>query len=180
MFPTKKAGLILEFQQIASSIPAQVALQTPSKSLDESQVIIDRFPMFIEKTAGDFRTGLQFTYFDHGTRTIKAFERHLCTHKPIFDDLSQFQIVYVAMSERNLPAAEKVFSSLFPGPESTSDLLPFGRGHLIRFFEARVRWEGNDARFAQANLQILKEGARVLPAAARTPPTRLAQGFSRT
>jgi hypothetical protein len=83
------------------------------------------------------------------------------THKPIFDDLSQFQIVYVAMSERNLPAAEKVFSRLFPGTESTSDLLPFGRDHLIRFFEARVRWEGNDARFAQANLQILKEGERV-------------------
>jgi hypothetical protein len=159
--PLKKVGLLVESQQIASSLPAQVASETPSERLDLSRVIIDRFPMFIETTGGDFATGLQFTYFDHGTCTIKGFQRHLRTHKPVFDHLARFQMVYVAVSERNLPAAEHAFHRLFPGTESTSDLLPFGRDHLIRFFEAVRRWEQNDARFTQADLLILKEGELV-------------------
>lgn len=159
--PLKKLGLLAGPQQIASGLPTQAALEATSERVDVSRVIIDRFPMFIETSGGDSARSLQFTYFDHGTQTIKAFERQLHTHKPIFDSLSQFQIVYVAMSERNFPTAEKAFYRFFPGTEGTSDQVPFGRDHLIRFFEARVRWERNDARFTQADLEILRQGERM-------------------
>ena len=81
----------------------------------------DRFPIYFRTTAPG-RTLLRFPYFDVGTSTIKPFRRFLERYKSLLEELGTFEMVYVAESPRNFPAAEKAFSQLFP---KTSKLLPF-------------------------------------------------------
>ncbi len=124
----------------------------------------DTFPLFVSRNSG-CGSRLRFTYFDHGTATIKPFVRNLCLQRTLFDQLGRFELVYVAQSVRNHSAADRAFSRLFPTSEIASDLLPFGRDHLVRFFEAEARWNRNDPEFTQDDLQVLREGecAYVLP-----------------
>ncbi len=119
----------------------------------------DRFPLFVSRTA-TCASRFRFTYFDHGTATIKPFVRNLRSHRALFDHLRQFELVYVAQSARNQSAAEEAFSRAFPKSEIVSDLLPFGRDHLARFFEAEARWNSNDPNFTQDDLKVLREGER--------------------
>ena len=119
----------------------------------------DRFPWFVSRDPSS-PSRLRFTYFDHGTATIKPFVRHLHSQRALFDHLGHFELAYVAQSARNQSAAEAAFSRLFPESEIASDLLPFGRDHLARFFEAEARWNRNHPEFTQDDLKVLREGER--------------------
>ena len=132
--------------------------------IPETLISPDRFPLFVSPDAGS-RSKLRFTYFDHGTSTIKPFVRNLCSQRALFDRIGHFELVYVAQSARNHSTAVGVFGRLFPTSEIASDLLPFGRDHLARFFEAEARWNRNDPQFTQDDLKVLREGERayVLP-----------------
>src|SRR5689334_14198740 len=120
----------------------------------------DRFPILISQTANPKRPQLTFTYFDHGTCTIKPFVRQLRVYEPLFDELDEFQM-YVALSPRNFGDAEEAFRRIFPSDEETTELLPFGRDHFVRFIEAQDMFERNDRRFSHADLVVLQEGERV-------------------
>jgi hypothetical protein len=121
----------------------------------------DRFPILISKTDDPKRPNLTFTYFDHGTCTIKPFVRQLRVYQPLFDELCEFQLEYVALSSRNFEAAEQAFCRLFSSDGETTDLLPLGRDHFIRFIEAQDLFERNDRRFSHADLVVLREGEEV-------------------
>jgi|SRR5581483_7364926 len=126
-------------------------------NITELPVSLDRFPLFVSRDSAS-ESRLRFTYFDHGTATIKPFIRNLCSQRALFDHLGQFELAYVAQSARNQSAAEAVFNRLFPKSEIASDLLPFGRDHLLRFLEAEARWNRNDPGFTQDDLKVLREG----------------------
>ena len=121
----------------------------------------DRFPILITNTNDPKRPTLTFTYFDHGTCTIKPFVRQLRVYQPLFDELGEFQIEYVALSPRNFEAAEQAFCRTFSSGGETTELLPLGRDHFVRFMEAQDLFERNDSRFSHADLVVLREGERV-------------------
>src|SRR5207245_11434122 len=104
------------------STPDHASLSPPT-----GQPLQHRFPIFACKSNTDHDSNLEFTYFDHGTRTVQHFDRHLRANHPLLTQLPQFQMVYVALSPRNFPPAENAFSRFFPSPEVTSALLPLGR-----------------------------------------------------
>ena len=120
-------------------------------------VAADRFPLYASSDAGDL-SGLRFTYFDHGTATTKPFVRHLCSNRALFDVLGRFELIYVAQSERNHAAAEDAFCRLFPATEITSALLPFGRDHIVRYFEAEDRYNRTDPKLSMEDMNILHNG----------------------
>ena len=121
----------------------------------------DRFPILISNTDDSKQPKLTFTYFDHGTCTIKPFVRHLRVYQALFDELGEFQIEYVALSPRNFEAAEQAFCRIFSSEGETTELLPLGRDHFVRFIEAQDMFERNDRHFSHADLVVLREGERV-------------------
>jgi hypothetical protein len=126
-----------------SLLPANSpGLLDPPPAVD--RLFQDRFPILISNTDDPKRPNLTFTYFDHGTCTIKPFVRQLRVYQPLFDELVEFQLEYVALSSRNFEAAEQAFCRLF-----------------IRFIEAEDLFERNDRRFSHADLVVLREGERV-------------------
>jgi hypothetical protein len=157
--PHDKVGFFNETLQLSkeSLLPANPpALFDPPP--DVSRLFQDRFPILISQTDGPKRPQLTFTYFDHGTCTIKPFVRQLRVYQPLFDELDEFQMEYVALSPRNFGAAGEAFCRIFPSDEETTELLPLGRDHFVRFIEAQDRFERNDRRFSNADLAVLREG----------------------
>lgn len=121
----------------------------------------DRFPIFISETSDPKCPKLTFTYFDPGTATVKPFVRQLRAYQPLFEALRQFQMEYVALSLRNFAAAEEAFHRMFPSEETPSEILPFGRDHLVRFMTTQDMVDRNDRRFGDRDMVILSEGYRV-------------------
>jgi hypothetical protein len=120
----------------------------------------DRYPIYIESSLRD-RRPIQFTYFDHGTCTVKPFIRHLEKYQPLLECLTRFELTYIAVSPRNVAAAETVFNRHYPDTTIDSDLLPNGRDHLLKFFKTQCLWDRNDPTFSPEHLMILREGEKV-------------------
>ena len=141
--PADKRSLVADFVKVPEAADLNAAA--------------DRFPLYASADAGD-PSDLSFTYFDHGTATIKPFAHHLCSNRALFDVLGRFELVYVAQSPRNHIAAEHAFCRLFPATEITSALLPLGREHIVRYFEAEDRFNRNDPRLSMEDMSVLHKG----------------------
>ena len=124
------------------------------------RIFEDRFPIFISATHDPKQPKLTFTYFDHGTCTIKPFVRQLRVYQPLFEKLGTFLMEYVALSLGNFAAAEETFRCIFPSEEEPTEILPFGRDHFVRFITIQDMFDRNDMRFNHADLAILQEGYR--------------------
>jgi len=143
-----------------SLLPANApGLFDPRPVLD--RLFQDRFPILISRTDDPKQPKLTFTYFDHGTCTIKPFVRQLRVYQPLFDELGEFQMEYVALSSRNFEAAKQAFCHVFSTGGQATEFLPFGRDHFVRFIEAQDLFERNDRRFSNADLVVMREGQRV-------------------
>ena len=122
------------------------------------RIFQDRFPILISLTDDPKGPKLTFTYFDHGTCTIKPFVRQLRVYQPLFEELGQFQMEYVALSLRNFAAAEASFRRMFPTDEEATEILPFGRDHFVRFITAQDTLDRDGKRFGPAELAIWHDG----------------------
>jgi hypothetical protein len=156
--PLEKAECLQHSFLIPNGILSQVTSRHGSGRESRRRPLEDRFPLFVVKPEKGTPSALQFTYFDHGTQTVKHFERHLQVNQPVLSCLGEFQMVYVGLSPRNFPAAERSFQQLFPGNELVSQLMPLGKKHLICYFRARDLWDQNDPDFNRTHLEVLKEG----------------------
>src|SRR6185312_2146957 len=58
-----------------------------------------RFPLVLRMQNGACIP--TFTYFDNGTVTVKAFSRQLKDLEPIITRIKRFEMIYVALWERN-------------------------------------------------------------------------------
>jgi len=157
--PTEKA----EFLHPSFEIPGNPLAQSPPLQLSGSsrtmaKPLQDRFPIFVGEPKPCQASTVEFTYFDRGTQTVKHFDRYLQVNQPILSGLAEFQMVYVGLSARNFAAAERSFHHLFPSSEIASQLMPSGKDHLIRYFQARELWDQNHPDFNPTHLEVLKEG----------------------
>ena len=160
--PQEKGQYFREFYPTLN--PAQMAVASPPPELTSTTngpLMRDRFPFFLGEGQTLQEVTPEFTYIDHGTRTLEHFRRHLRSSSPHWSRLARFQLVYVALSPANFRAAQHAFQQEFPAGEVIAKLMPGGKKHLIRYFEARELWDQNDPRFTPLELAILKEGEQL-------------------
>lgn len=157
--PEEKTALFRDSLGISeASLPCGPRRGRSENASKRDRVFPDRFPVFRRQAAPEERATVQFTYFDPGLASVSAFQRHLKVYKPLFDVLRDFQLIYVGLTVRNFAAAERAFHGQFPDSKTTTDLLPHGREHFVRFLEVQRLWDNNDSRFSQNDLAVLKEG----------------------
>ena len=139
----------------------RVAPREPSHFSVHLNRFAHRFPIVLRMQNGACTT--TFTYFDNGTMTVKAFSRQLKDLEPIIVRIKRFEIVYVALSERNFDSAEAAFDKVFPQIKSpgTNTLVPFGPKHLMNFFLADHLFCANSPQFRQEHLLMLRDGERI-------------------
>ena len=120
-----------------------------------------RFPLVLRMQNGACIP--TFTYFDNGTVTVKAFSRQLKDLEPIIAKIKRFEIIYVALWERNFAAAANAFDKVFPQVKSpgTHPLVPFGPEHLVNFFLADRLLCANSPQLRQQHLLISRDGERI-------------------
>lgn len=122
---------------------------------------VERFPIGIEANT------IQFSYFDEGSFTTKAFAAHLGRYQRLLSKLPAFELLYVALNASMFAAADKEFHRVFPtiGSSTPNKLLPHGVEHLTKFFLAQRLWEVNSAEFTHEDLLLLREGERIYASA---------------
>ena len=133
----------------------------PSRSHSTARHFIDCFPIYAPLDGSQSSESIRFTYFDHGTSTIKPFLRHLQTYTRLFESLGSFELRYIAVSPRNFTAAETAFGRAFPTTPMESRLLPYGLDHLIQFCKSWQLWDSNSPKFTPEHLHILRNGEQV-------------------
>jgi hypothetical protein len=79
---------------------------------------------------------MTFTYLNEATDGFSGFVQHLETYLPLFRQLSEFQLMYVAANDAHFEKATEIFHSLVTIPLE-SDIAE----DVLRYFRIRKAWE---------------------------------------
>jgi hypothetical protein len=112
-------------------LPARLYLgrNTPRASV---RYFVDKFPMFLTSPS----SVMTFTYLNEATDGFSGFAQHLETYLPLFRQLSEFQLMYVAANDAPFEKATEIFHSLVAIPLE-SDIAE----DVLRYFRIRKAWE---------------------------------------
>jgi hypothetical protein len=88
-----------------------------------------RFPIGVERKGDGCSFIASFAYIDDGLRTTSNFAHWLTQHQPLLLSLPAAEVVYIADSVRNFPAAEHEFFRLFPSENARKISV---RGYLLQ------------------------------------------------
>jgi len=115
----------------------------------------DAFPILVSN-AGVPR----FTFFDEGQVTAMRFERFLEQYQPLFAELGQFELTYLADVESNCARAKSSFERFLPSDRlhGVTNLTPRGVEHFLGFLAARQRYEAQSNFITARDLEVLREG----------------------
>ncbi len=131
-------------------LPARLYLgsKTPRTSV---RYFVDKFPMFFVPPS----PVVTFTYIHDGAEVFTDFARHLGNYLPLFRQLSEFRLVYVARTDSQFGKAAEIFDSLVKIPLE-SDIA----GDLLHYFRVRKAWDEKQyAALTDADL-IFRNDAR--------------------
>lgn len=103
----------------------------------ELRYFADKFPLYLDSSAGSSSPVLTFSYVDAGHGTPRSFENHLNAYAPLFRHLRAFRFLYIAYSPLRFESARERFSMLVQMPVEEVLL-----DELERYFELRAAWEG--------------------------------------
>ncbi len=118
----------------------------------------DGFPILVSNTGVPC-----FTFFDEGHVTATRFERYLKQYRPLFAALGEFELTYVADSEKNSERAKSSFNRFLPSDRlrGVTSLTPLGVEHFLEFFQARKRYETKIGTVTARDIEILREGESI-------------------
>ena len=130
---------------------------------DESMAscFANRSPIYVPSNDSSMSPKLFFTYFDHGLGTIQPFVRYLESQRPLLEEVDEFKMVYVGVTDRNFQEAAHSFNRIIAKSEATSTLVPHGLDHLVQFLEAKRLWDQNDARLTGHHIAVLTQGENI-------------------
>lgn len=142
----------VEFFHKKLGAPLEALPQVSFKARDDGKVstryFLDRFPIAVEQSSPSMSSlRVSFAFIDDGSRTVTAFAHYLKRIVPLLRFIPEVEVIYVADSERNFVAAERVFEQVFPNhpaaAQQNSDTYPCGtsprqsmvrlRGHLLTY-----------------------------------------------
>jgi hypothetical protein len=141
-----------------STLPSKryISLKTPSTT---TRYFVDKYPIFLSETRPNQpRLRSCFCFVDEGSVTLAAFETYLQQYAGLWRALKDFQVIYVADSERLSQAAERRFAA-FCGYLKSSESDPDARHamRILEHFEARFQYEKGDfASFSREKLIRLR------------------------
>jgi hypothetical protein len=95
---------------------------------------VDKFPMFLGDEPSS--TVVTFTYLQGGEANLKGFAHHLEAYLPLFRQLTEFRLLYLARFDSHFEKAKELFYSLVT--------IPLGRNisaDLLRYFQTRKAWD---------------------------------------
>jgi hypothetical protein len=118
------------------SLPAKSyeSVSTPEPTL---RYFVDKFPLFLDRSAGSSSPVATFSYVDPGQASLAGFANHLAAYTPLFRHLAHFRFLYIAPSTVHFVRAEQCFSSLVRAP--LQEAVP---EELERYFRLRAAWGG--------------------------------------
>jgi hypothetical protein len=115
----------------------------------------DGFPILVSNTGIP-----RFTFFDEGQETATRFERYLKQYQPLFAALGEFELVFIADSEKNSARAKASFDRFLPADRmrGVTPMTPLGVDHFIRFLGVRQQSEVGGRGVLSSDLKTLREG----------------------
>jgi hypothetical protein len=117
-------------------LPAGASL-TPWAREPRLRYFADKFPLYLDSSAGSSAPVLTFSYVDAGRVGPKRFANHLNAYGPLFRHLRSFRFLYIAPSPLRFGSARERFSLLVQTPLEEVLL-----DELERYCELRAAWEG--------------------------------------
>jgi len=107
---------------------------------------VDKFPMFLHGDAPS--PVVTFTYLQGPEASLTEFVHHLETYLPLFRQLSEFRVLYLARVESHFEKAKGLFNSLVAVPLGSD-----ASADLLRYFQIRKGWDlGRYASLSEADL----------------------------
>ncbi len=107
---------------------------------------VDKFPMFLPGDSPS--TVVTFTYLQGPEASLTEFVHHLEVYLPLFRQLSEFRVRYLARVDSHFEKAKELFNSLVTIPLG-SDV----SADLMRYFQIRKAWDlGRYASLTDADL----------------------------
>jgi hypothetical protein len=107
---------------------------------------VDKFPMFVADGAAS--PVVTFTYLQGQEAHLTGFVRHLEAYLPLFRQLSEFRLLYLARLDSHFEKARELFNSLVTIPLG-SDV----SADLVRYFQIRKTWDlGRYASLSEVDL----------------------------
>jgi len=107
---------------------------------------VDKFPMFLR--GDDPSTVVTFTYLQGPEASLREFVHHLEVYLPLFRQLSEFRVLYLARVDSHFEKAKELFNSLVAVPLGSD-----ASADLLRYFQIRKAWDlGRYASLTDADL----------------------------
>lgn len=115
---------------------------------------------------GENRKAPRFVFLDEGMRSMARFEKLLSDYQRLFHVLTGFELVYLADSRVNFPAATRLFGKSFPESRTPDAhaLYPKGAEHLLTWFRVRARYDAKTGGLTMEDFLLLREGNRLYTA----------------
>jgi hypothetical protein len=117
---------------------------------------VDKFPLFLDSSAGSSSPVVTLSYVDAGQASLAGLANHLNAYKPLFGHLPRFRFLYIAASAVRFVRAEQCFRSLVAIP-----LGQRAREELERYFRLRAAWERKQyAQLSNDDIEWLDQANR--------------------
>jgi len=107
---------------------------------------VDKFPMFLHADAPS--PVVTFTYLHGPEASLREFVHHLEVYLPLFRQLSEFRVLYLARVDLHFGKAKELFNALVAVPLGSD-----ASADLLRYFQIRKAWDlGRYASLAEGDL----------------------------
>jgi hypothetical protein len=166
-FLTTEAAKVAFFS--SAGIPEELLPQKryTSERQQTLRYFVGKMPIY---TGGD-GPGVYFTFVDGGAFNAADFDRFLTEHRPLFEALSGFGLVYVTTREAFGTAAKSRLERFFFRQAGLSE---HARAGISRFFYLKQRYDsGGAAELTMDELRDLKDGLNRYKSAPVLPTVRV-------
>jgi len=133
---TDKLGYFCSERAIPKDVLPVKRYEAASGAPPTLRYFVDKFPLFLDRTAGLGSPVVSLSYVDPGQASLAGFAHHLQKYAPLFSCLGDFAFLYIADSPANFHKAGECFGSLVAnraGKNLVQD--------ISAYFERRRAWE---------------------------------------
>jgi hypothetical protein len=137
-----------------------LSLKTPSTT---TRYFVDKYPIFLSETGpSEPRATACFCFVDQGSVTLAGFDTYLHQYSALWLLLKEFQLIYLADTNRLFSAAERSFFAFLSQPNcSRQDTDARLTKRMLEHFAARLQYEkGELGSFSRETLVRLRNETR--------------------
>jgi hypothetical protein len=130
-----------------------------------TRYFVEKYPVFIHGSeSGERGSWVAFCFVDEGQATLSRFESFLALHRPLFQALARFQLIYVADTDAHFAAARSMFErfrtrAVFEPATGTAAHVD----EILDYFRLRSLYENRDfSTFDRSQLIRLRNARSAL------------------